>query len=166
MLWKAIASLHKTLNTIQNTELFSTSLSWFYGIRGITDKSTEYFSWHLVALDHELSRGMMTMDDFWAHLCVCTVGSYASLSVCLSVTRPKFIFHEPLHLGSWNLARPWTWMTPRSTLIFKVIGQRSRSLGQKTSFEASFDRLTGCYWRSHGSSSKVTRVKVRLKVKG
>ncbi len=23
--------------------------------------------------------------NFWAHLCVCTVGSYASLSVCLSV---------------------------------------------------------------------------------
>ncbi len=32
--------------------------------------------------------------DFWAHLCVCTVGSYASHSVCLSVrmsvTGPKF----------------------------------------------------------------------------
>ena len=27
---------------------------------------------------------------FWAHLCVCTVGSYASLSVCMSVTWPKF----------------------------------------------------------------------------
>ncbi len=54
--------------------------------------------------------------------------------------------------------------------MVNAIGQRSRSLGQKTIFEASFNRLPGNIegqghmgpgQRSHGSRSKVTRVKVK-----
>ncbi len=100
-----------------------------------------------------------------AHLCVCTMGSYASLSVCLAgcdwtknqsgpkVTRPK-----PFNLESWNLVRTLTWMTLR----VKVTGQMSRSLGQK-------NVTSGLIWPgynlwgqgSHGSMSKVIWVKVK-----
>ncbi len=47
--------------------------------------------------------------------------------------------------------------------MVKVIGQRSRSAGGKTLFEASFDRLTGNIegQESQGSRSKVTWVKVK-----
>ena len=36
--------------------------------------------------------------SFWAHLCLCTVGSYASLSVCLSVTGPKLHWTKKFYL--------------------------------------------------------------------
>ena len=102
---------------------------------------------------------------FWAHLCGCTVGSYASLFVCdlTKNTLPKFISPKVFRLGSRNLVRGWTWMTPRLTLKVNVIGQRSRSSSQKTWFDASFDRLTGNLWgqESHGSRSKVTWIKVK-----
>ncbi len=74
---------------------------------------------------------------FWAHLCVCTVGSYASLSVCMyvcmSVTRSKFISHEPLHLGPWRSRGSRSALRSRSKTIsrliwpamFKVKGQLS-----------------------------------------
>ncbi len=46
-----------------------------------------------------------TWTYFWAHLCLCTVGSYTSLciclSVCLSVTRPKLrLDNGVLNIGS------------------------------------------------------------------
>ena len=40
----------------------------------------------------------------------------------------------PSLLGSQNLVRAWTGTTPRLTLRVRVIGQRSRSPGQKTLF--------------------------------
>ncbi len=100
---------------------------------------------------------------FWAHLCICTVGSYALLSVCMYVcldvtwpkfTRPKFRSQQPLNLGSLNLVRTLTWMTQGLTLQVKVIGQRSRLPGQKT-FQVSFDHLKGIL------RSRVTWVKVK-----
>ncbi len=45
------------------------------------------------------------------------------IAFCMSVTRTKFISHEPLHIGPWNMVRAWTWVTLRSTLRFKVKGQ-------------------------------------------
>ncbi len=94
----------------------------------------------------------------WAHLCICTVGSYASLSVCLSgclsvclsvcdltkiqtrqkVTRQKFISQEPFDLWSPNFA--WWW-----TLRFDLEVKGHMGQGQS----------------SHGSRSKVTWVKVK-----
>ncbi len=53
------------------------------------------------------------------------VGSYVLPSVCPSVSQ------ERSTLGSWNLVRTWTWMTPRMTFRVSVIGQRSRSPGRK-----------------------------------
>ncbi len=93
----------------------------------------------------------------WAHM-------HCFLYVWMSVTRPKFISLKPLHLGLWNLVWAWTWMTQRSTLKVKVIGQRSRSPSQKAWFEAHLTGLQimwevkghmGQWW--HGSRSKVIR---------
>ena len=98
---------------------------------------------------------MRTAIHFWAHLCLCTVGSYASLSVCLSVclsvtrpkiTRKKFISCKPFDIYPPNLDRGCIWMPSRLILKVKVIGQRSRSPGQKTWFYKSHmfhNRLTG-----------------------
>ena len=48
--------------------------------------------------DDEILHLAWLLKGFWAHLCVCTVGSYASqsvcMSVCLSVTWPKFILEK------------------------------------------------------------------------
>ena len=48
----------------------------------------------------------------------------------------KIICQEPFHLGSPNLVRAWVWMTLRSTLKFKVIGQRSGHWVVMTQFGA------------------------------
>ena len=97
---------------------------------------------------------------FWAHLCVCMVGSYASYCVCMSVTWPKFrlevksldlISQEPITWGSWTLVRTWTWMALRSILRVRVIGQRSRSPGQNSSFQVSFYSFTGNGTRVKGA---------------
>ena len=59
-------------------------------------------------------------------------------------------------------------MTPRSTLRVRVIGQRSRSQGQKMSFQVIFDRLALNVWGqgSHKSRSKVTWVKSKVDLYG
>ena len=114
--------------------------------------------------------------NFWAHLCVfeptCAYAWWALMHRFLSVwpsmtrpkvTRPKIISQQPFNLGSWNLVRTLMWMTLMSTLWIKVIGQRSRSPGQKTLFEVSFDHLTATLWGQglHGSRSKVIWVKAK-----
>ncbi len=58
----------------------------------------------------------------------CTVGSYASASLCLSVQvtskRSLVKIHISATFGSWNLVRTLTLMTPRLTLRVKVTYQR------------------------------------------
>ena len=62
-------------------------------------------------------------------------------------------------------------MTPRSTLSVRVIGLRSRSPGQKTLIQVSFDHLTGNLsgqghmgqgQKSSGSRSKVKFTKSKV----
>ncbi len=105
-----------------------------------------------------------------------------SLPVYLSVTWPKLVDHKSLDqnsylkkLGSWNLVRACMWIPPRSTLKVKVMGQRSRSSGQKV-FGSFLCCLTGNVLTfkvkghmgggqtSQGLRSKVTRIKVSLRI--
>ncbi len=92
------------------------------------------------------------------------------LSVCLAgcdwtknqtgpkVTWPKVISQQPFNLGSWNLVITLKWMTPRLTSRIKVIGQRSRSPGQKT--------LRSWGQGSHGSSSYGPMSRINLERQG
>ena len=64
-----------------------------------------------------------------------------------------------MDLGSPNMVRAWTWMTPTSTLKVRAIGQKSRSPGQKNITSVLFDRFTWSW--SHGSGSQVTWVKLK-----
>ena len=99
---------------------------------------------------------------FLVHLCHCTVGSYASLSVHVSVTRKKFITLKLLHLLAWNLVSTWTWMTPKLTLRVKVIGQghevkKRYFMSHSTTLQVFFEVKghMGQGQRSHWSRSKV-----------
>ena len=69
------------------------------GIEHIHDAKTLKIRplWHVLLLTSLATWPKICHTDFWAHLCLCTVGSYASLSVCPSVcdwtknqTGPKF----------------------------------------------------------------------------
>ncbi len=54
----------------------------------------------VVVIPKEGLADMGHANPFWAHLCHCTVGSYASLSVCTpSVTWPKFRLEKNAYLG-------------------------------------------------------------------
>ncbi len=71
------------------------------------------------------------------------------------------------------MVRAWVWMTPRLTLKVRVMGQRSKSPGKKNDFKLDLTILQvvlgvnghmGQGQRSYWSRSKVTWVKVSLKV--
>ncbi len=76
------------------------------------------------------------------------------LGILLSVTGPKFrldqksldqkslAWQKDIDLWPPNVVRSWTWVTPRSTLKVKSIGQICRSPGySKTSFHVSFHTI-------------------------
>ena len=126
-----------------------------------------YITWFYRENVKKILRVKLTK-HFWAHLCVCTVGSYASLSVCDLIkiqTRPKvtcqkIISQELFHWGSPNFVRAWTWMTLRSTLKVKVIGQGHQL---KNYFR--------CHFKNHrvsrfGQSMDVDDLKVDLEGQG
>ena len=55
------------------------------------------------------------VDTYWAHLCLCTVGSYASLFVCPSAIGSKFTgqIYDVRHIISYITvaSAAWTWCT-------------------------------------------------------
>ncbi len=96
---------------------------------------------------------------------------FEPFAVTLMQRNISFISQKLLTIGSWHLVRTWTWMTPILTLNVRVIGQRSRSPGQKNMISGP---IRPPY--RHSLRSRVTWVKVKghmgqgqrsiLKVKG
>ena len=92
---------------------------------------------------------MPSLQIFWAHLCTLHGGLICitlCLSVCLWLDKNYWaIIHISKSIAPrvTKFAKQWTWMTPMLTWKFKVIGQRSRSPGQKTWFVVSFYSCTG-----------------------
>ena len=76
-------------------------------------------------------------------------------------TRKKIISWERLNIQAPNLVRAWTWVTPRSTLKVKVIGQGHQV--KKCDFRSDFTVLLAMGLRSmlHKLRSKVTWVRSR-----
>ncbi len=100
------------------------------------------------------------------------------VSVCLTrkkVTRKKFISQKLLIIGSLNFVRTWTWMTPMLTSKVRVIGQRSRSPGQKNMISGPIrppyrqslrSRVTWVKVKGHMGQGQRSILKVKVKGQG
>ena len=74
-----------------------------------------------------------------------------------------------VYLTAWHMARACKWISLRSSLEVKVIGQRSRPLGRKTYFQVSFHREGFDMWSSNlvwALTWMTLRSTLEVKVKG
>ncbi len=77
--------------------------------------------WNIIEFGHD-------QGTFWAHLCTCTVGSYAPLcvclSICLSLTWPKFRLDNNSYLSKFveSLTFEVTWVKVKLESVTKTGG--------------------------------------------
>ena len=85
---------------------------------------------------------LRSVPDFWAHLCLCTVGSFASLSVRPSITGPKLRrLENNLYLKKHN-----SWHVSGSDISFD--GSKSKCWCHRKSINTAHDEVNWI-WCSH-----------------
>ncbi len=132
--WVLHTKGHRTKVHHHVNSIFCSQRSWILLLK--TNMKLVYIEkTDLLKLIATIEDVLMGNSHFWAHLCVCTVGSYASLSVCMSgcdltkiLTWPKVWWASMGNFLYMHVCLDVTWQIFKNKLLNCRLGLRNLNL--------------------------------------